>query len=100
MRKCALPCRPFTAPKPFLGLSVPFLSNPQHPDDLFGFARGSVCNEKTSSLLFGAVGVPRARKTVRTFLRPRLWHPFLDKTRSLRHASMREAVTRRYWLDQ
>ena len=52
----------------------------------------------------------RVEKTLRDMLRTRLWHPFLDRTRSLRHALglrqdkltplQREKVTRRHWLDQ
>ena len=50
------------------------------------------------------------RQVVRTFFRTRLWHPFLDKTRSLRHSfGLRKELfeplrnrkaARRHWLDQ
>lgn len=52
----------------------------------------------------------RVHKAVRTFCRTRLWHPFLDSTRSLRQALglrqkkfaslRREKAARRHWLDQ
>jgi hypothetical protein len=52
----------------------------------------------------------RVRWAVRTFLRTRLWHPFLDKTRSLRQAlglrqnalnpRRRRNAPRHHWLDQ
>jgi hypothetical protein len=51
----------------------------------------------------------RVRKTVSTFLRTRLWHPLLDKTRPLRQALglrqrtlnlLRRNGPRRHWLDQ
>jgi len=54
--------------------------------------------------------VRRARHAVRSFFRTRLWHPFLDKTRSLRYAVglrkdsleplRRRKTPRRHWLDQ
>lgn len=54
--------------------------------------------------------VRSVRKTVRTLLRTRVWHPLLDKTRSLRHALglrqdvlkplRRRSTPRRHWLDQ
>jgi hypothetical protein len=54
--------------------------------------------------------VRHARTAVRAFLRSRLWHPFLDKTRPLRQAlGLRQHVLnplrrrnrpRRHWLDQ
>jgi hypothetical protein len=52
----------------------------------------------------------RVNRTVRAFMRTRLWHPLLDKTRSLRHALglrqdalkplRRQRTPRRHWLDQ
>jgi hypothetical protein len=52
----------------------------------------------------------RVSRAVRTFTRTRLWHPLLDKTRSLRHALglrqdalrplRRQKTPRRHWLDQ
>lgn len=53
--------------------------------------------------------VRAARHAVRAFIRTRLWHPFLNATRSLRHAlGLRkeslpvryEKTSRRHWLDQ
>ncbi len=51
----------------------------------------------------------RLNRTLQTFVRTRLWHPLLDKTRSLRHsAGLRKEVldplrsrktVRRHWLD-
>ena len=51
-----------------------------------------------------------ARHALRTFFRSRLWHPFLDKTRALRHSfGLRKELlkplrnrkaARRHWLDQ
>jgi hypothetical protein len=53
--------------------------------------------------------VVRARNAVRAFFRTRLWHPFLDKTRSFRHSfglrkeslepPHRRKAPRRHWLD-
>jgi len=54
--------------------------------------------------------VRRVRHATLAFLRPRMWHPLLDATRSLRHAiGLRKEsleplrsrkATRRHWLDQ
>ena len=54
--------------------------------------------------------VRSVRKGVRAFLRTRIWYPFLDKTRSLRHAAglrketfeplRRGKTVRRHWQDQ
>jgi hypothetical protein len=54
--------------------------------------------------------VRAARHAVRSFVRTRLWHPFLDTTRTLRHALglrknsleplRRRKAPRRHWLDQ
>lgn len=53
--------------------------------------------------------VRAARQAVRTFFRTHLWHPFLDKTRSLRHSAglrkelleplRRRKTARRHWQD-
>jgi hypothetical protein len=52
----------------------------------------------------------RAISAVRNFARTRVWHPFLDKTRTVRHALglqasvlrplRRRSTARRHWLDQ